>query len=72
MTTNLFCKDKKGSVPTVHLLAQPFIGEMKFLWDSVHMAFKKGRKLSFYNLLPVRCCCSNLKQSHAGENGGLT
>lgn len=35
----------------VHL--QPFIGEMKFLWDSVHVAFKEGQKIEF--LQPAAC-----------------
>lgn len=37
-------------MPAVRLLAQVFIGEIKFLWESVHVAFKEGWKIEYLQL----------------------
>lgn len=45
MRTNLFCKDKKGRMPAVHLPAQPFLlGKLSFygtlfMWHSKKIEF---------------------------------
>lgn len=53
MRTNLFSKDKKGSLPAVHLLGTAFHwGNEVFLWDFVHVAVQRRAQ----NWAVTTCC----------------
>lgn len=43
-------KEKRACRPSPHTAINPFMLEMKLLWDSVHMAFKEGQKIELLQL----------------------